>query len=315
MEACSYIYVLRLEGGKFYVGKTNNLQSRICDHFAGKGAAWTTVHKVVSVYSTCVMKSPLDEHATTLEMMHLKGIENVRGAEFASPVLTPDQKEAIRHALAVRNDVCFKCGQAGHFARHCPKGKKKVATRPLKTFVFAGRAASALADAASRTDTTLRLPTHHAPSVPSVHTRSFPELWWQLCLRKKDDLLRNLTQTNVDYMVGKCIAERAVKFPNILHGETPLCCVYFHFDIGFNKREHGYYFRTATFVLVTERLNLLQWRSHFPHDGIPVTKRVTCFDLEHPDQASIAKAKRFVSQSTHHSKVAAEFMEFGYSKK
>jgi GIY-YIG catalytic domain len=35
-----WIYVLELAGGKYYVGKSKNLQYRIAQHFNGKGCEW-----------------------------------------------------------------------------------------------------------------------------------------------------------------------------------------------------------------------------------------------------------------------------------
>lgn len=36
-----YIYILQLEKGKYYVGKTNNPKFRINNHFDSNGSVWT----------------------------------------------------------------------------------------------------------------------------------------------------------------------------------------------------------------------------------------------------------------------------------
>ena len=43
------VYILRLAGGNWYVGKTDNFQKRMEEHVRGGGSAWTSMHKVVKV--------------------------------------------------------------------------------------------------------------------------------------------------------------------------------------------------------------------------------------------------------------------------
>jgi predicted GIY-YIG superfamily endonuclease len=42
-----YIYVLELEGKKFYVGKTTNPKMRIVNHFESYGSSWTRKYKPI----------------------------------------------------------------------------------------------------------------------------------------------------------------------------------------------------------------------------------------------------------------------------
>ena len=39
--ALTNIYILKLEGGNYYVGKTDNPTKRYQEHVEGKGSAWT----------------------------------------------------------------------------------------------------------------------------------------------------------------------------------------------------------------------------------------------------------------------------------
>ena len=46
------VYVLKLAGGKFYVGKTNrdDVQARVDEHRAGRGgSAWTAKHSFIKL--------------------------------------------------------------------------------------------------------------------------------------------------------------------------------------------------------------------------------------------------------------------------
>ena len=44
-----FLYILPLEGGNWYVGTTENINKRYESHASGTGAAWTKLHKPVSI--------------------------------------------------------------------------------------------------------------------------------------------------------------------------------------------------------------------------------------------------------------------------
>ena len=44
-----FIYAIKLEQGKYYVGKTNNPQFRIESHFNSNGSEWTKIYKPIKV--------------------------------------------------------------------------------------------------------------------------------------------------------------------------------------------------------------------------------------------------------------------------
>lgn len=74
-----YVYVWELEEGKYYVGYSENLSSRLEQHTTGDGALWTKKYKPVSIIE--ILRGGKDvEKAKTLEYIKLKGFDNVRGA-------------------------------------------------------------------------------------------------------------------------------------------------------------------------------------------------------------------------------------------
>ena len=76
-----YVYVWELEEGKYYVGYSENLSSRLEQHTTGDGAVWTKKYKPISILE--IVRGNKDvEKAKTLEYMKLKGFENVRGAGY-----------------------------------------------------------------------------------------------------------------------------------------------------------------------------------------------------------------------------------------
>ena len=69
------IYVLRLAGGNFYIGKSNNIMSRYQDHLSGNGSDWTRKYKPVALDKTFDNVSPFEEDKITKEYMSKYGID------------------------------------------------------------------------------------------------------------------------------------------------------------------------------------------------------------------------------------------------
>ena len=114
-----YIYILKCENDKYYVGKTINLQQRIQDHFDFFACAWTKLHKILHVdyvYQNC---DPFDEDKYTIKYMSIFGIDNVRGGSYSSISLTREDKNAIEKQIAGAMDMCFYCKKVGHFSKDC----------------------------------------------------------------------------------------------------------------------------------------------------------------------------------------------------
>lgn len=115
------LYVLKLEGEKYYVGKTSDVKRRFEQHVRGTGAEWTKLHKPVKLLETKKITSEHDENNVTKDLMKKYGMENVRGGAYASAVITEEQEQALRHEIRSNTDTCYKCGKAGHFARYCKR--------------------------------------------------------------------------------------------------------------------------------------------------------------------------------------------------
>ncbi len=114
------VYVLELEGAKYYVGKTTQTVSdRYEQHMRGDGAEWTKLYKPTKILENYETSDKYDEDKTTKKYMGEYGIENVRGGSYTKIVLEEWQIKSLEHELKGSNDLCYKCGKSGHFSSEC----------------------------------------------------------------------------------------------------------------------------------------------------------------------------------------------------
>jgi hypothetical protein len=116
-----YIYILKLQQGKYYVGKTKNAGFRLDSHFNSEGSAWTKKYKPIKVEKLISNCDDYDEDKYTRIYMDKYGVDNVRGGSFVQVKLNDNTKEALNKMSNGTKDLCFKCGEKGHFAINCNK--------------------------------------------------------------------------------------------------------------------------------------------------------------------------------------------------
>jgi predicted GIY-YIG superfamily endonuclease len=121
-----FIYSLKLQRGKYYIGKTESPNFRLEDHFASSGSAWTKKYKPISIYQLIPDMSDHDEQRITQEYMNKYGIDNVRGGPWCKVVLSDEERLFIQNLLDGENDKCYQCGSSDHFAKDC----KMYQTKP-----------------------------------------------------------------------------------------------------------------------------------------------------------------------------------------
>lgn len=100
-----FVYTLRLERGKWYVGQTQSLARRIHDQFVGTGSKWTEKYPPIEAVSTKQSKSEEEanglEIATTATLQVKYGFNNVRGGNivYSYDIQPPLYWKAPPHGL------------------------------------------------------------------------------------------------------------------------------------------------------------------------------------------------------------------------
>ena len=113
------IYILKLRAGKYYIGKTRNIEKRYEEHLTGTGSGWTKKHKPVSLIKTIKNTSQFDEDKYVKEYMAKYGIENVRGGSYSNIVLDANSIATLEKEIRHSNNVCMRCGRDSHYIKDC----------------------------------------------------------------------------------------------------------------------------------------------------------------------------------------------------
>ena len=113
------VYVLRLQGGCYYVGKSDDVMKRYEQHLNGGGSAWTRKHAPISLEKTIENVSPFEEDKITKEYMSKYGIDKVRGGSYVEVELSEFHTDALKMEIWGAKDLCTQCGRKGHWVKDC----------------------------------------------------------------------------------------------------------------------------------------------------------------------------------------------------
>jgi len=114
-----HIYILKLKEGKYYIGKTNNIEKRWNEHITGNGSGFTKKYKPISLIKTIKSISHFDEDKYVKEYMSQYGIDNVRGGTYSNIVLDDNCIAVLEKEIRHSKNECMRCGRDTHFIKDC----------------------------------------------------------------------------------------------------------------------------------------------------------------------------------------------------
>jgi len=129
-----YIYVLKCQQNKYYIGRTSNPQNRFDQHLSGCASQWTKLFPVEQKVLE-FQGDVFDEDKLTKVYMSRYGIENVRGGAYSNVHLNSEQLYCLEKELRNAKSACFHCGSLAHFAKDCHMPISRLpAPQKLKSF-------------------------------------------------------------------------------------------------------------------------------------------------------------------------------------
>ena len=114
-----HIYILKLKEGKYYIGKTNNIEKRWNEHITGNGSGFTKKYKPISLIKTIKSISHFDEDKYVKEYMSKYGIDNVRGGTYSNIDLDDNCIAVLEKEIRHSKNECMRCGRDTHFIKDC----------------------------------------------------------------------------------------------------------------------------------------------------------------------------------------------------
>lgn len=155
------VYVIELQRGFFYVGKSHDIQRRIMQHtHAAAGSSKDQSAHWCKKYGPIIaVHAPLTQHTVDMDTwerdelvarMLKHGFHCVRGWQILDPTetLSTGSYHTIRNLIMGSRDLCRQCGHAGHFVKDCTFFVHQKALW-LQNLDHAAAAANHIANAAS----------------------------------------------------------------------------------------------------------------------------------------------------------------------
>lgn len=93
------IYILLLEGNRYYIGNSGYFIKAYQQHIDKKGCEWTKIHRVVNILKVITETNEYTLDDCVIEYMKKYGVDNVRGGSFEDVVLSPAQLEKLSNYL------------------------------------------------------------------------------------------------------------------------------------------------------------------------------------------------------------------------
>jgi hypothetical protein len=98
-EMSTSVYVLHLQGGRKYIGVSQDPEKALQSHKEGTGCAWTQMYppEFIECVHSPVHESDLDQYV--LHYMDRYGVQHVRGGSWSTVLFTEKDREDLQQRV------------------------------------------------------------------------------------------------------------------------------------------------------------------------------------------------------------------------
>ena len=96
------VYVLKLQNGNYYVGKTDRGEERLKEHVKGRGAEWTKMHKPEKIHAYYRNAGDSGEKKVFNQMVKKYGAKKVRGAHFTKRKVSAAELRKMEESVGLK---------------------------------------------------------------------------------------------------------------------------------------------------------------------------------------------------------------------
>ena len=118
------VYVLELEDGCYYIGRSKHLQSRLKKHKNGNSVYFVGRHKMLRLEKVFAYENEecdlFDEEAVFFKYCKMYGIDKCRGGRLSGILLNGQDTKTVEDMLKNSSDNCFLCQSPSHWWKSCP---------------------------------------------------------------------------------------------------------------------------------------------------------------------------------------------------
>jgi hypothetical protein len=111
--------VLLLEGCRYYIGASDDIEVSFQQHIHGKGPEWTRIHRPILIENTYDNANPFEKDNVTKTYMFKYGMRFVRGGSYSDVKLSQMQIETLIYEIWTSKGLCINCGRDNHQTKDC----------------------------------------------------------------------------------------------------------------------------------------------------------------------------------------------------